>query len=67
MRIASALRPDTCINKGKYKILNVIGQLVFKGKFIEKTNIQTTNFTPGVYLIKLENGKTCEFKKIVKE
>ena len=56
-------------NKDKlnFEILNSIGQVVFNGKLIEKTIIETTNFTPGVYLIKLENGKTYEFKKIVKE
>jgi hypothetical protein len=32
----------------------------------DKTVVQTTDFSPGVYLIKIENGKTFEFKKIVK-
>ncbi|MFZ4740153.1 MAG: YCF48-related protein [Bacteroidales bacterium] len=56
-------------NKDKlnFEILNAIGQVVFNGKLIEKTIIETTNFTPGVYLIKLENRKSYEFKKIVKE
>ncbi|MDD4215380.1 MAG: PKD domain-containing protein, partial [Bacteroidales bacterium] len=49
-----------------FEILNAIGQLVFKGNLVEKTTVQTSNFTPGVYLIKLENGKTFEFKKILK-
>jgi hypothetical protein len=38
-----------------------------KGNFFEKTIIQTSNFVPGPYLIKLESGKTYEFRKIVKE
>jgi subtilisin family serine protease len=56
-------------NNGKvnFDILNAIGQVVFKGNLVEKTTVQTSNFAPGVYLIKLENGKTFEFKKIIKE
>ncbi len=54
-------------DKLDFEILNAIGQVVFKGNFIEKTTLHTTNFAPGVYLIKLENGKTFEFKKIIKE
>ncbi len=50
-----------------FEILNSIGQVVFKGNLIEKTVVQTSSFSPGIYLIKLENGKTFEFKKIVKE
>ncbi len=48
-------------------ILNTIGQVIYKGELIKKTTVQTSSFTPGVYLIKLENGKTFEFKKIIKE
>ena len=54
-------------NKLNFEILNSIGQVVFNGTLLEKTIIQTTTFTSGVYLIKLDNGKTFEFKKIVKE
>jgi photosystem II stability/assembly factor-like uncharacterized protein len=50
-----------------FEILNSIGQVVFKGNLIEKTVVQTSNFAPGIYLLKLENGKTFEFKKIIKE
>jgi len=50
-----------------FEILNAIGQIVFKGYFVEKITIQTSNFAPGVYLVKLENGKIFEFKKIIKE
>jgi hypothetical protein len=53
--------------KINFYILNAIGQVVFKGNLVEKTTVQTSNFAPGVYLIKLENGKTFEFKKIIKE
>jgi hypothetical protein len=56
-------------NKEKlnFEILNSIGQVVYKGILQEKIIVPTANFATGVYLIKLENGKTFEFKKIVKE
>lgn len=50
-----------------FEILNSIGQIVFKGIFVDKTTVQASNFAPGVYLIKLENGKTTGIKKIIKE
>jgi len=50
-----------------FEILNSIGQRVFKGNVLEKTVVPTANFAPGIYLIKLESGKTFTFKKIVKE
>jgi len=50
-----------------FDILNAIGQVVFKGNLVDKTTVQTSDFSHGVYLIKLENGKTFEFKKIIKE
>jgi hypothetical protein len=53
--------------KMKFEVLNTIGQVVFKGNLVEKTTVQTNNFAPGVYLIKLENGSTYEFKKLIKE
>ncbi len=50
-----------------FEILNSIGQVVFEGSMLEKTVIQTSNFSLGVYVIKFEKGETFEFKKIVKE
>ncbi len=50
-----------------FEIYNSIMQVVFNGSLLEKTVVQTSKFAPGVYLIKLGNGKTFEFKKIVKE
>jgi len=54
-------------NNTGFEIVNPIGQVIFKGNLLEKTIVQTSNFAPGVYLIKLKNGKSYEFKKIVKE
>lgn len=50
-----------------FEILNAIGQIIYKGNLVDKATVQTSNFAPGVYLIRIENGKTFEFKKIIKE
>jgi hypothetical protein len=54
-------------NSFDYEIINSMGQVVKKGLISTKAIIQTSKFTPGVYLIKLENGEKFEFRKIVKE
>jgi hypothetical protein len=54
------------IDRPGFEILNSIGNIVFKGTLSEKTVVQTTNFSTGVYFIKLQNGEILEFKKIVK-
>jgi hypothetical protein len=50
-----------------FEIFNSLGQIIYKGKLIEKTVVQTNTFTPRIYVIKIENGRTVEFKKIIKE
>jgi len=47
--------------------LNSAGQTVYKNSLVEKIVVQTTNFVPGLYIIKLESGTTFEFRKIIKE
>ncbi len=54
------------VNKLDFEILNSTGVVVFKGNLSERIVIPTTNLSPGIYFIKLRNGKTFEFKKIVK-
>jgi hypothetical protein len=49
------------------EIVNSLGQVVYKGYFVEKTAIRTSGYAPGVYLIKLERDNTYEFRKIVKK
>lgn len=49
-----------------FEILRSTGQVVSKGTFMGKAVVQTNNFSPGIYLLKLENGKPFVFKKIVK-
>jgi len=53
--------------KLNFEIVNANGQVVFKGNFIKKTTLHTNGLPAGIYLVKLENGKTFEFKKILKE
>lgn len=50
-----------------FEIYNSAGRLVFKGSLLNKTVVQTGSFATGVYMIKLDSGKTFEFKKIAKE
>jgi hypothetical protein len=49
-----------------FNILNSTGQIVFEGNLSEKTIVQTSNFSPGIYLMKIENCGSFEFKKIIK-
>ena len=53
-------------NNQSVEILNSMGQVVFEGKLSEKTIVQTSNFSPGIYFMKIENCGSFEFKKILK-
>jgi hypothetical protein len=50
-----------------FEIHNILGQTIYRGYFVEKTTINTSDFAPGVYLIKFRNDKLFEFKKIIKD
>ena len=47
-----------------FEIINVLGQTIYKGSFVGKTTVETTNFAPGTYLIKTGIGKAVEFSKL---
>ncbi len=51
----------------KFEIINSSGRVVFSGTLLEKTVVQTSGFSSGVYIIKLENANTFDFKKIIKK
>jgi hypothetical protein len=51
----------------QFEIFNSIGQIVYKGSFIEKTVVQVDGFLPGIYIVKLYNGKTFEYEKFIKK
>jgi hypothetical protein len=50
-----------------YEFSDLTGRVITKGNFIGKTVIETGSFNPGVYLLKIDNGKTSEIVKIIKE
>jgi len=50
-----------------FEIYNSIGQVVFKGSIVERTTLPTNDLEPGVYLLILENDRTFELKKVIKE
>lgn len=50
-----------------FEILNSNGQVIIRNSFVGRTLVQTASFIPGVYILKLQNGKTYEFKKIIKK
>ena len=58
---------DGNTKNSEFEILNSIGQVVFTGALVEKTVVQTSNFLPGFYLVKLKFGQTFEFKKVIKQ
>ncbi len=53
--------------KANFELLNSIGQVVRKGSLIDKTIIQTHNLVTGVYLVKLQYGRTIQCKTITKK
>lgn len=55
------------LNTLNFEILNSVGQVVYKGSMTEKVKVPTENLTSGIYTIKLENGKSFEFTKVIKK
>lgn len=51
----------------QFEIYSPTGVNVTKGSMIEKAVINTQHFATGLYFIRLEDGSTIEFRKIVKE
>ena len=50
----------------KFKIVNLTGQVIYDGKLLDKTIVNISSFTPGLYFIKFDVGKTYEFRKVIK-
>jgi len=50
-----------------FKILNSNGQTIFEDCVIDKYILQTNSFSPGIYIIKFEQGDVFEFRKIIKK
>jgi hypothetical protein len=49
-----------------FEIFNSFGQIIQRGSFVGKNVLQTDDFLPGIYFIRLGNGKTYGYKKIIK-
>lgn len=50
-----------------YMFINILGEVVSKGSFTEQIKIDLSKFPSGIYIIKLENGNSKEFKKVIKQ
>lgn len=50
-----------------FEILNSNGQIIIKDSFVGKATVQTASLVPGIYILKLQNGKTSESKKLIKK
>ena len=50
-----------------FELLNIGGQVVYRGTVVDKAIIPTGNFMPGIYILRLEIDGRFEFKRIVKE
>jgi len=54
-------------NQQSIEISNELGQVVLKKIFIQKTSVSMSHFAAGLYVIKIDDGKIVEFKKIIKQ
>jgi len=61
------LESESSMNPVNFEIYNSFGQIVSKGTLLKKTTILASSLPPGVYSIKLENGKKMAIKKVTKE
>jgi subtilisin family serine protease len=50
-----------------FEIINAMGVSVYKSAFNKKTVIQTTDFMPGIYLIRFEMNNSFLLKKFIKK
>jgi hypothetical protein len=49
-----------------FEILNLTGQVVFKGDLKESTIVNAGSYKPGMYVVKVRVGDGFEFRKILK-
>lgn len=50
-----------------FEVINSSGQVVFTGCVFDKAIVQTSNLSPGVYLVKLDDGESISVKKFMKK
>ena len=61
------IEADNLNENTSFKIINSVGQVISAGMLMTKTSVRTSHFPMGIYLLKVENGKTFEIRKIVKK
>ncbi len=49
-----------------FEIINLLGQTIHSGRFIEKTTFQTDNFASGTYFVKIKKSDSNESIKLIK-
>ena len=49
-----------------FEIVNSSGQSVLKGSLFDKTAVNVSNLSSGIYFLKIEMGNSSEIKKIIK-
>jgi GH35 family endo-1,4-beta-xylanase len=55
------------IEKGRYQLVNVYGQVMREGNFNNQKIIETDNLTNGLYILRIESGAKTEAVKLIKK
>ena len=50
-----------------FEILNIMGQVVYKGDLTKNNSVETSGFSAGTYLIKIKSANSYVYTKIIKE
>ncbi|HJW31578.1 MAG TPA: T9SS type A sorting domain-containing protein, partial [Saprospiraceae bacterium] len=51
----------------QYSVINSLGQVVSHGSMTHETMVNTSSFSPGLYLVRVSFGKYEMMGKVVKE
>ena len=62
-----AIEADGNQNIKSFEIFNAVGQVVYTGHETTKAVVSTTNFAPGMYLLRIQTNNATQYKKIIKE
>lgn len=55
------------VGGSSFEILNLTGQVVFRGDLNGSTVVNTSSYKPGMYVVKVKVADGFEFRKIIKE
>jgi len=59
------VRADESWTGADVKVLNLMGQTIYQGKYYGKTELNVHDFTSGLYIITLENDDDALSKKVM--